>query len=248
MKSEHIGRALRQMSRLSKVSAILMMAWSVGSLWAPAATNLVSNNYWVFLNRGVSQPSLDKETAQKMQADHIANLTRLGREGRALTAGPLGDGGDIRGIVILHLVPGASVSDCFTNDPFVENHRLVVESHPWLLDERQMHPPSEPFKLGQYSLGIVKRGANWKPLPAPLRSDSLESLMPVLKTLRDQGQLAVAAPMLDDTALVGTLLFTTTNRTALRGSLDADPSIQAGRLTVELHSQFLAKGVLDPGL
>jgi hypothetical protein len=149
-------------------------------------------------------------------------------------------------MVILHLSPGIAVSDCFTKDPFVQNRRLVVEAHPWLLDERQIHPPDEPFKIRQYSLGILKRGANWKPWPGPLRNDSLETLLPALRTLREQGQLAVAAPMLDDTPLVGTLLFTTTNRVALKEALDADPAISSGRVIVELHSQYLGQGALGP--
>lgn len=248
VKSTRSNWAILTTRRLRRsVTITAMLGWSVSALPTLATTNLVHSNYWVFLNRGVSQSPLDKETAQQMQADHIANLTRLGHEGRALAAGPLGEGGDIRGIVILHLAPGASVSDCFTNDPFVQNHRLVVESHPWLLDERQIHPADEPFKIRQYSLGILKRGANWEPLPAPLNSDSLETLAPTLRTLRGRSQLAVAGPMLDDTPLVGTLLFTTTNRTALKESLDADPAIKSGRLTVELHSQYLGQGVFGPG-
>jgi len=77
------------------------------------------------------------------------------------------------GIVVLKLDNADQVKECFKDDPFVQLGRLAVESHPWLVDTRDIHTYDKPIKMGKYSLGIVKKGPNWKPARGKLRPGSM---------------------------------------------------------------------------
>ena len=82
------------------------------------------NLYWVFLTKGANRSQsvkIPEATLEKMQSDHVGNLGRLYEKGLAFTAGPLGDNGFIRGIVILNVTTPEAVKECFLPDPFVQN-------------------------------------------------------------------------------------------------------------------------------
>src|SRR5262245_52255783 len=57
--------------------------------------------WWMFFVSGDNKTPLAKEEAEKMQAGHIANMERLGKEGKAILGGPFGDRTRLRGIVVL---------------------------------------------------------------------------------------------------------------------------------------------------
>src|SRR5215472_12619152 len=89
---------------------------------------------WVFLNTGSGREKtkgMPKEEVGKMQAAHEGNFGTLFDQGRLFTAGPLGDNGWIRGIVVLTAATEAKARDCFAADPFVQNSILDAEMHPW---------------------------------------------------------------------------------------------------------------------
>jgi uncharacterized protein YciI len=64
----------------------------------------------------------------------VGNFGTLFDQGRLCAAGPLGDNGWIRGIVILAAMPEPKARECFAVDPFVQNGILDAEIHPWLVD------------------------------------------------------------------------------------------------------------------
>ena len=67
---------------------------------------------WVFLNTGASRDktkTMAPEAVSQMQAQHVGNFGTQFNLGKLFAAGPLGDNGFIRGIVILTLVRGGIV-------------------------------------------------------------------------------------------------------------------------------------------
>ena len=116
---------------------------------------------WVFLNTGSAREKVKgmaKEEVSKMQAAHVGNFGTLFDQGRLFTAGPLGDNGWIRGIVVLAATNEAKARECFGADPFVQNGVLDAEMHPWRADIMKFCSPRVPFQITQHTLCIVQEG------------------------------------------------------------------------------------------
>jgi len=59
-----------------------------------------------------------------------------------------------------------------------------------------------------------------------------------LFTLRHQGSLLLNGPVLDDSDLVGIGIFAGQDRDAVRALAEADPSVEAGRLRIDVRPLF----------
>ena len=93
-------------------------------------TYLMQQYYMVFLKSGATR-SQDSTEAAELQKKHLAHLSRMYEEGYTSLTGPMGDDGDIRGIVVYN-TPTMKEADSLANlDPMVKAGRLEVEVHPW---------------------------------------------------------------------------------------------------------------------
>ena len=74
---------------------------------------------------------------ETLQAAHIANLRRLGDEGKLVLNGPLLDAfqlsGEIRGIGVLKASSMAEAQEWIGTDPMVRVGRLIFELHAWMV-------------------------------------------------------------------------------------------------------------------
>lgn len=93
-------------------------------------TYLMQQYYMVFLKRGATR-NQDSTEATRLQQEHLAHLSRMAREGYASLIGPMGDDGEVRGIVVFN-TPTQEMADSLARlDPMVQAGRLEVEVHPW---------------------------------------------------------------------------------------------------------------------
>ncbi len=93
-------------------------------------TILMQQYFIAFLKSG-STRSQTKEEADRLQALHLAHLSKMYELGFADISGPFGDNGDIRGITVYN-VPTLKMADSLANsDPMVIAGRLIIEIHPW---------------------------------------------------------------------------------------------------------------------
>lgn len=93
-------------------------------------TYLMQQYFIVFLKSGENRQQDSLETARLME-QHLAHLTRMAEEGYSSLTGPMGDDGEIRGIVVYN-TPTLEEADSLANlDPMVKAGRLKVEVHPW---------------------------------------------------------------------------------------------------------------------
>jgi uncharacterized protein YciI len=123
--------------------------------------NDMTTYWWINLVSGDNKTKLSDEDASRMQKEHIGNLERMGKEGKALAAGPFGDGTRLRGIVVMTVQTRADVDAEFKNDPFVKNGYLKVEAAQWYTFENSFGKAEEPFKLAKYRLVFFNRGAKY---------------------------------------------------------------------------------------
>jgi hypothetical protein len=184
-------------------------------------------NTFVFLNSGVFGAQFDI--------------------GKLMAAGPVGRGGKTRGIVVLAVNTPEQIAECFKPDPYVQNGILETETHPWLVDVMKFGTPKVPFRMGQYTLCIVTKGANWKSLLTTLQPDSMLRLFPLLKKEVTSGELLISGPFMDGGDKLGVLFFSSTNKTEIQTKLEEQSSVTGGEVHIELVSQYLGRGTfLDP--
>jgi uncharacterized protein len=86
--------------------------------------------YLVFLKKGPLR-SQDTATANKLQEQHLAHLTKMYEEGKMDICGPLMEDGDIRGICIYNVNTKEEALKLANEDPMIKAGRLIAEVHPF---------------------------------------------------------------------------------------------------------------------
>lgn len=86
--------------------------------------------FFVMLKRGPNR-SQDAESVKKLQEAHIAHLDKMAEMGKLNVAGPFGDDGDWRGIMIFKSGTLEEIKALVEQDPMVKIGRLNYEIHPW---------------------------------------------------------------------------------------------------------------------
>ncbi|UXX80729.1 YciI family protein [Reichenbachiella carrageenanivorans] len=95
-------------------------------------TTYIMKQYFMgFLKRVENKPDLDSVKAAEIQQAHLDYMSANGKSGALLIAGPFGDDGDMRGVVIYDVATKAEADSIISNDPAVKAGRLAIEVHPW---------------------------------------------------------------------------------------------------------------------
>lgn len=88
--------------------------------------------FFVMLTKGKNRDAItDSARISQLQMDHLANIDRLYEEGHILVAGPFGDDGNWRGLLIFDSPDKESVEKLIQTDPMVAAGWLGYEIHPW---------------------------------------------------------------------------------------------------------------------
>ncbi|HSI68798.1 MAG TPA: YciI family protein [Gillisia sp.] len=93
-------------------------------------TFLMQQYYIVFLKAGKNR-SQDSTEVTRLQQEHMAHLSRMYKEGFSSLTGPMGDDGELRGIVIYNTATLREADSLAKLDPMVQAGRLEVEVKPW---------------------------------------------------------------------------------------------------------------------
>lgn len=94
-------------------------------------SSMEMKRYWLVLLKKGDNRNQDSAAAAKIQERHLANIGRLGKEGKLIMAGPMGTDGDLRGIFILNCKDSAEVEALVKTDAAVITGRLKMEYYPW---------------------------------------------------------------------------------------------------------------------
>ena len=87
--------------------------------------------YWFVLYTRGDGPALDSATAARLQQEHLDHQAEQGRRGLIVMAGPFGDNGDWRGLLLYDCETWEEVEGWLRQDPFVKAGRLAYTIHPW---------------------------------------------------------------------------------------------------------------------
>ena len=99
--------------------------------------------FFVMLTAGKDR-SQDSATAARIQAGHMANISRLYKEGKLKVAGPFGDGGNWIGLFIFDCASKAEVEQLLQTDPAVRSGRLAYDIRPWYTAAVGSFKPGKP--------------------------------------------------------------------------------------------------------
>jgi uncharacterized protein YciI len=75
--------------------------------------------------------SQDSATAASLQRAHLDNITRMVEAGKLVLAGPMMDGGDLRGIYVFNVETIEEARALTETDPAIQAGRLRMDLHPW---------------------------------------------------------------------------------------------------------------------
>lgn len=97
----------------------------------PAADIPPLKQYWLVVLKQGPNRDHDAATAQRIQKEHMAYMAATHADGKLLIAGPFGDDGDWRGLLVYD-VPGRAEAEALcAGDPAVLAGRLVCDIRPW---------------------------------------------------------------------------------------------------------------------
>ena len=102
------------------------------------------------------------------------------------------------------------------------------------------------YEMTTYYVGFLYRGPSWSPGETPESQQIQEGHMANIQRLAKEGKLLLAGPFTDDGDLRGMFVFQVASLEEAKALCDTDPAVKSGRLRVELHPWFSAKGINVP--
>jgi uncharacterized protein YciI len=136
--------------RLAAALAALLAAPSLAA--EPAAPKGAPHEMETFqlvlLLRAPTWKQLPDAEAAELQRKHIAHLTRMGEEGKAVVCGPFGDQADpaYRGACIYRVASTAEARALAESDPVVRAGQLRIEAVTWWVGKGHMAFPKAPAR------------------------------------------------------------------------------------------------------
>ena len=203
--------------------------------------------HFLFFDAADGRPTLPPEELQKIQGEHLANLSRLFVEGKSPLAGPLGrESKKTRGIVVLVLDKPDSLASEFANDPYVEKGHLELRAYPWKMTTGTLRKAPANAGLGEYVLGVVRLSEGVDRKTGAKAYASLESRLASKEIDGGPKPLSIAGAIDSrDDDVVGILLFRISSIEKARELTSSVPAVADKTLRVELFRQYLGKGIID---
>ncbi len=207
-----------------------------------------SRLYFVFLNRPANAPSYSNEKLQEIQDGHMANIRRLGADGKLKMAGPFMDDTTVRGIFVFKASSKQEVEELLETDPAVKAGRLKGDVHPWQIDRGEIQEGSKlPQKVTMepFVMLIYSPGEKFASMPEKQQDAIWLEHRKYHDALYASKQIEIGGPFTDhDTADHTGLTIAHGKKEDGEKLAAADPAVKAGLVKVDVHEWITAKGVL----
>ena len=187
------------------------------------------------------------QTAEGLQKAHLGNLTKMWEEGLLLASGPIGDSGDLRGVLIFRGDDRASVEKRVADDPLIKSGRLRVSLKPWMgpadigagYKKWTAENPGAPDKMRTYQLVLMRPA----PTAAPMSPEEQLAHLKNMDAMVKAGHLITAGPVLEPGDLAGIFVFDTDAAQADKLAA-SDPAVTSKKMVIERHPWMVAENVL----
>jgi len=94
-------------------------------------TTYLMKKYFLVLLKAGENRDQDQAKAMEIQMKHLEHINWMAEQGYVDMAGPFGDNGDIRGILVMRVPTKEKAEELAAMDPAVKAGRLIMEIHPW---------------------------------------------------------------------------------------------------------------------
>ena len=167
-------------------------------------------------------------------------------------AGPIVDGGALRGVFIMTTASVDAARSLAAEDPAVKAGRLRAEVLEWYgpsgigeaYRTQQKTDPSAKDVMRRYQFGFLARGPAYTTEETPALLELHTAHLAHLSSMARAGTLAAAGPLSGSDRLAGVLVFAMENTDEAVALASQDPGVKAGRFLVELHPWMVAEGVV----
>jgi uncharacterized protein len=106
-----------------------------------------------------------------------------------------------------------------------------------------MAQPKPEYEMTHYVVGFFHKGPNWTAEQTAQTRRLLQGHLANFQKLADEGKLIVAGPFGDNGEMRGMLIFKLESVEEARKLMEADPTLPAGWLTLDLHPWLAAAGL-----
>lgn len=204
-----------------------------------------------FLRKGPNHGTGTKEEADKVQAGHMANINKMATMGKLVAAGPMGDDGDLRGIFLFKVASLDEAKALAAEDPAIKAGRLRMDIFTWWGPKnigkdfiaKFQADPKTPATMTKYFLALLTKGAKAaEGTAADKQKLQLEHMWNVRRRLDDKS-FATAGPFERAGDLRGIFVIAAKTADEAKAIAEADPSVKAGVMAIEIHPWWVAKEV-----
>ncbi len=208
---------------------------------APLQESKLVKFYLVLLVEGPNRAQSDADAA-RIQSAHLAYLESLVSSGKAVIVGPMGDQGRVLGIEVLRAASADEARQWAEADPAVEAGRLAVEVSSWYCEDGIIRKAWSTTDLEPLFFGFLVKGPKWSAEKTPESARIQQEHLGHLDAMWKAGRLLIAGPMGEDGNVRGLVVYRAKDLAEAVAWASADPAVKAGRLAVDMHPWFVARG------
>ena len=110
---------------------------------------------------------------------------------------------------------------------------------------QQSKPLNEQYEMKTYYLVFLKKGPN-RTQDSTTTAKIQEQHMAHLTKMAGEKKMCIAGPLMDNTDIRGICVYNTASLEEAKQLAEDDPAVKSGRLTVEIHPWYAAKGTCLP--
>lgn len=199
--------------------------------------------HMALLKHGPKWVQEENTETKRLLQQHIEYLTTLLESGKAVLAGPITDGGEVTGVLVLRAKSAAEAKEWMDAEPSVASGFQIAEIHPWW-SEDIFGKPVKPLKLTKRYLAFLTRGDKWTAEKTPATEEIQKGHMANINKLADMKKLVAAGPFGDNGRLRGIFVFRVSTLEEAKALTATDPAVQSGRLAMDIHPWLIPEGVL----
>jgi len=186
---------------------------------------------FVFLHKK-ENPELPKEQVDKIMEGHMANISRLAKEGKLLVAGPFEGGG---GMFILNTTSAEEAKNWLSTDPGIQANRWNIEMQPFTPRIGGACPVGEKYEMTMYS--FVRFTAVVSKFTASSYPQILKKHDDYIKQLEASGNVIAEGTFGEHDGGILIMKGSVTNEL-----FENDPGVQEALLELSIKSLWVAKG------